>query len=229
VTRRWQLVSIGAPTALRAVLAAAGIGLVLVAPARAQVSSEGKGTLTLELARGSAPVGGIASQVANPGTDVPHSTEHGNGFRLMAGYHFAEQFSVEVGLSYFGSMNSHAAYAGTDVLNAQATLIVVEGDLVATIPIAPRARIDFDAGVTDSGLHTTASTQNGTALPIGESGDDNVHRIGATAGASFEWRLGDVSSLIIGYHAYARVGSSRLRDSVSGTATGLFAGVHFEF
>jgi hypothetical protein len=229
VTRRWQLFSIGASTALRAVLAAAGIGLVLIAPARAQVSSEGKGTLTLEVGHGSAPGGSIATQVVDQATTASHVDAHANGFRLVAGYHFAEQLTVEVGLAHLGSLASSAPYLGTDRLSSSSSMIVVEGDLVANIPVAPRARFDFTAGATVTGLHTTLSTLSGSGFPPGVTGDQNVRRFGATVGADFEWRLGDVTSIIIGYHFYNRVGSSRLLDSQGGNASGIFGGMHFEF
>lgn len=214
--------------ALIALPLAAALALAPTA-ARAQVSSIGKGLMTLELGRGSMPVGAIATQVADPGTDVPHSTASATAFRLLAGYHFAEYLSVEVGITHVGFMKSSAVYAGTDVLRAQTTLQVIEGDLVGHWPFARNARVDLSLGIAETGLHTTLATQNGTALPTGETGEQKVRRLGPTAGLDLEYRLTDTTSVLIGYHAYAHVGSPVLRDSASGTASTLFAGAHFEF
>ena len=226
---RWQALSIGAAATRHAAVAAAVICLGLVAPAQAQVSSEAKGTLTLEVGRGWGPFGNVASQVAEPGTDVPRSTVHANGFRMMAGYHFAEYLAVEIGLARLGSFDSSAPYLGNDVLNSYTNLITFEGDVVGYLPLAARLRLALTLGVTDSGLHTTLTTHNGNALPLGELGDQNVHRFGATGGLDFEIRLTDVTSFVIGYHAYTRNGSAALRDSPSGTANAIFGGLHFEF
>jgi len=194
---------------------AAALALVLAAlalPANAQVASLGKGLLTVEVGQGSAPVGGIASQVANPN-----------------GYQFAEQLSVEVGVGHVGTFHSSAAYNGTDVLNAEDSLLVIEGDLVGHFPLAANARIDVTIGLAESALKTTLSTQHGSPLATGQRGTDNVRRLGPTAGIDLEWRLGDVTSVILGYHIYPRVGSPVLRDSASGTAKAILAGLKFEF
>jgi outer membrane protein with beta-barrel domain len=198
-------------------------------PAHAQVASEGKGLLTLELGQGYAPVGGIASQVANPGTQASRDTLHATAFRFMAGYQFAEQLSAEVGVGHVGTMHSTAAYGAGDNLTAAASLVVVEADLVGHFPLTANTRLDLTLGITDTALQTTLSTQNGSALPIGQTNSDNVHRLGATAGVDLEWRLGDVSSVILGYHVYPRVGSTVIRDSAYGTAKAILAGLKFEF
>jgi len=128
-----------------------------------------------------------------------------------------------------GTFHSSAPYLGNDILNAADSLLVIEGDLVGHLPIAPRARINFTVGISDTSLHTSLTTEKGSDLAIGQTADENDHRMGATAGLDFEWRLGEVMSVLVGYHVYPHIGSSVLRDSASGTATGIFAGLHFEF
>ena len=201
----------------------------LAAPADAQVASLAKGILTIEVGQGSAPVGGIAAQVAGSGATAPHNTQHGTALRFLAGYHFAEHVSVEVGVGHLGNFHSSAAYGGTDVLRAEESLLVIEGDLVGNIPLTANTRIDLTLGIAESALKTTLTTQFGSALATGQSSTDNVRRFGATAGVDLEWRLGDVSSVIVGYHLYPRVGSPALRDSASGTAKVILAGLKFEF
>ena len=201
----------------------------LARPAGAQVASFGKGLLTVEVGQGSAPVGGIAAQVATPGASVPRDARHATAFRFLAGYQFAEQLSAEVGVGRFGTFHSSAAYNGTDVLNAEDSLLVIEGDLVGHFPLTPNTRIDLTLGVAESALKTTLSTQHGSALVTNQPGTDNVRRFGPTAGVDLEWRLGDVTSVIVGYHLYPRVGSPVLRDSASGTAKAILAGLKFEF
>ena len=209
--------------------AAAALLLVLAAPSNAQVASEGKGLLTIEVGQGSAPVGGVAAQVADPTASASRELRHGTAVRFLAGYHFAEQLSVEVGVGHLGNFKSSAAYNGSDVLNAEASLLVIEGDLVGNIPLTANTRIDLTLGIAESALKTTLATQNGSALASGQRSTDNVRRLGATAGVDLEWRLGDVSSVIVGYHLYPRVGSPVLRDSASGTAKAILAGLKFEF
>jgi len=210
-------------------LVALAVGLsVLSVPSVAQVQSIGKGTLTLELGRASAPVGGIATQVASPGTDAS-ATAHANAFRFLAGYQFAQYLGVEVGIGRMGTFHSSAPYAGTDVLNAADSLVIIEGDLVGHLPFASRARLNLSVGISDTSLHTTFTTQNGTALALGQTAAETDHRLGATAGLDVEYRLTDVTSVLIGFHAYPHIGSSVLRDSASGTATAIFGGIHFEF
>jgi hypothetical protein len=212
--------------------AIAAFGIVLVAlsvPARAQVASEGKGLLTLELGQGGAPVGGIASNVAGSGAPASRDVKHAFMFRFMAGYQFAEQLSFEVGVGHIGTMNSSAPYAVGDTLNAAASLVIVEADLIGHIPLTPGSRVDLTLGATDTALLTSLSTQNGSSLPVGQASTDNVRRFGATAAIDLEWRLSDVTSLIVGYHFYAHVGSPVLRDSASGTAKAILGGFKFEF
>lgn len=198
-------------------------------PAHAQVNSEGKGVLTMQLGQASAPFGGIASAVAEPGTAASHDTLHATSFRFSAGYHFAEQLSVEVAVGHMGTMSSSAPINGTDVVNVQTSLVIIEGNLVANIPVAPTARVDITGGVIESGLDSSTATQNGTPLPVGQGATNNVRRLGVTAGLDLEWRLGDVTSVLIGYHAYTHVGSPVLRDSAGGTVNALLAGFRFEF
>ncbi len=205
------------------------VGSALATPAVAQVASEGKGILVVEVGQGAAPVGGIASQVANPGVAAPSDALHRTAFRFVAGYHFAEQLSVEVGVGHLGTFHSSAAYNGTDVLTAEDSLLVIEGDLVGNIPLSANTRIDLTLGLAESALKTTLTTAHGSALAAGQASTDNVRRLGATAGVDLEWRLGEVSSVIVGYHLYARVGSPVLRDSASGTAKAILAGLKFEF
>jgi hypothetical protein len=207
-------------------LLAAGLA---AAPAVAQVASEGKGTLTIQVGQASAPFGGIAAAVADPGVSASRDSLHALAFRFAAGYHFAEQVSAEVAVGHLGTMNSYAPYNGTDVLNVQTSLLVVEGDLIANIPIAPDARIDFTGGIAETGLQSSITTQAGSALPVGQNASDNVRRFGVTAGADLEWRLGDVTSVLVGYHLYTHVGSSVLRDSASGNVGAIFGGVRFQF
>ena len=211
---------------------AAAVGLLLAAlalPASAQVASLGKGLLTVEVGQGSAPVGGIAAQVASPDTSAPRDTRHGTAFRFLAGYQFAEHVSVEVGVGRLGTFHSSAAYNGTDVLAAEDSLLVIEGDLVGHFPLTQNARVDLTLGLAESVLKTTLTTEHGSALATDQAGRDNVRRLGPTAGIDLEWRLGEVTSVIVGYHLYPRVGSPALRDSASGTATAILAGLKFEF
>lgn len=206
------------------------LGLAAVSgPAAAQVASEGKGILTIEFGQAAAPFGGIADAVADPSAAASHDTLHSFAFRFSAGYHFAEQLSVEVAVGHLGTMNSYAPFNATDVLNVQTSLLMVEGDLVANIPVAPDARIDFTGGIAETALQSSISTQNGSSLPSGQGTSDNVRRFGLTAGVDFEWRLGDVTSILVGYHAYTHVGSSVLRDSASGTVGAILGGVRFQF
>jgi hypothetical protein len=213
----------------RRLVALAAALWTLCAPVQAQEASEGKGLLTIEVGQGSAPVGGIASQVASTQLNVPHDLLHGTAFRLTSGYHFAEQLSVEVGVGHLGTMHSRAPYGSTDTLTAEASVLLIEGDIVGNFPLSPSSRLDVTLGITETALHTTLSTQRGSALPTGQRGDDNVRRLGATAGIDLEWRLGAVTSLLVGYHIYPRVGSPVLRDSASGTAKALLCGLRFEF
>jgi hypothetical protein len=217
----------GARSVLLLALLAAALGLG--ATARAQVSSEGKGTITVEVGRGSGPFGDIAEQTADPSADVSHATVHPTAFRLLAGYHFAEQLSVDFGLVDLGSFSSSVPYAAGDTLTASTTLAIVEADLVARIPVASNVRFDITGGFAESGFNTSISTHNGSALPSGSESSAYVRRFGLTTGLDAEWRFSDVTSFILGYHLYTHVGSSRLAESASGTANGLFAGLHFEF
>ena len=212
---------------------AGGLALVALlffaAPVLAQVASLGKGVLTLQLGRGAAPVGGIATDLVDPAANASHDILHGKAFRFSSGYHFAEQLSFEIGFGHLGTMTSSARYLASDVLNVETSLFVIDADLVANIPVAPSARVDITLGVAESALHSTVRTQNGSALPAGTNGGDNVRRLGVTAGLDLEWRISDVVSVLVGYHAYTHVGSPTLRDSASGTATAILAGFRFEF
>ena len=221
--RRGSAVRMSGAAALALALA------TLALPVAAQVASLGKGLLTVEVGQGSAPVGGIAAQVATPGDSAPRDTRHGTAFRFLAGYQFAEQVSVEVGVGRLGTFHSSAVYNGTDVLNAEDSLVVIEGDLVGHFPLTANTRVDLTLGLAESALKTTLTTQHGSALAADQPGTDNVRRLGPTAGVDFEWRLGDVTSVIVGYHLYPRVGSPDLRDSAAGTAKAILAGLKFEF
>lgn len=211
------------------VLACLAAALGLAGTAEAQVSSLGKGTITVELGRGSGPFGNIADQTVDPTGDISHSTVHPTAFRLLAGYHFAEQLSVDVGLVDLGHFKSSVPYASSDVLTASTTLAVVEADLVARIPVASNARIDLTGGLAESGFNTSISTRNGSALPAGSESSANVRHFGFTTGLDLEWRVGEVTSVILGYHLYTHVGSSSIPESAAGTANGIFGGLHFEF
>lgn len=208
-----------------------GAALLVAAPGRAfaQVASQGKGTLTLEFGQGRGPYGGIAAQTADSTLAADSVTEHRTAFRFLAGYHFAEQLSVDVGLADLGNYKSSAPYGHSDYVNASSVLIAVEAELTARIPIASNVRVDASAGIAETGLNTTMSTSNGSALPAGTAVTLNVKRFGPTAGLDFEWRLSDVTSVILGYHVYERVGSSSQLQSASGAASALFGGLHFEF
>ena len=199
------------------------------AMAAAQVSSEAKGTVTLMAGQAGAPVGGIPQQVADPGVPAPNSTLHATAFRLVAGYHFAEFVSAEIGISHFGSFNSSTPYATIDTLQAQSSIIAAEADLVGHLPFASRGRVNVALGLAETALHTTLATTLGTTLPGGIPSDENVHRTGATAGVELEFRLTDMSSLLVGYHGYTHVGSGKLAGSASGQVNVILAGVHFEF
>jgi hypothetical protein len=197
--------------------------------AAAQVSSESKGTVTLMVGEASAPIGGIPNQVASPGGPTPQSTQHAKGFRLAAGYNFAKFLSAEFALSYFGQYNRSVPYAAGDTLEAQSAIVAIEGDLVGRLPIAPFARVNLSLGIAETGLHTTLSTIFGTALPGNIPADENVRRFGPAGGAELEFRLSERSSLLVGYHGYAHVGSSRLAGSAAGRVGAILAGAHFEF
>jgi hypothetical protein len=212
----------------RASVAVLVLSALAAAPAWAQLASEGKGTMTLEVGQASGPFGNIAAQTVDRDL-LDHPTLHQTAFRLLAGYHFAEQLSIDVGLADLGNFKSSAPYAGTDTLKASSQLVIVEGELVARIPVTPNSRVDLTGGVCESGLNTSISTQNGSALPVGSSSSENVRRFGVTAGLDVEWRLSDVTSVILGYHLYTHVGSGAALESASGNASALFGGMHFEF
>ena len=105
----------------------------------------------------------------------------------------------------------------------------IEATVVGRVPLARDARLDVLIGVARTALNTTLSTLAGSSLPSAQPDPVDVRRFGATFGADAEWRLSEHTSLIIGYHAYPGVGSSRLVGTGNGTMTLLAGGVHFEF
>jgi len=203
--------------------------LVAALPATAQVSSQGRGQLTFMLGQGSAPVGGIATDVVDQTRGSPESTLKHLGFRIVGGYQFADYVSAEAGVTHLGPFRGRAPYLGTDQVLAETSLAAIEADLVGRLPFAPDFRLDFVLGAVAERLETQISTINGSALPFGQRTTVDAHHIGVTVGADLEWRLSDHTSLIAGYHAYPGVGSSRLVGSANGTLSLVAAGVHFEF
>lgn len=199
------------------------------APAQAQAASQGTGQLTFSLGRGSGPIGNIASDVLNQSRAAPSSALHAFGFRLGAGYQFADFVSFDVGITSVGSFRSRTTYLATDKLVADSKLTALETILVGRVPVAPNARIDLSLGAVLTSLATTLSTVSGSALPVGQQNPIDVRKIGVTFGADLEWRIGEHTSLIAGYHAYPGVGSKRVIGSASGTFSLIAGGIHFEF
>jgi len=199
------------------------------APAAAQVASQGRGQLTFTLGEGAGPVGNIAGDVVDQSRAAHEGTLRGFGFRLLAGYQYADFFSFEAGVMHVGPLRSRAGYLGTDQVVAEASLSAVEADLVGRVPFAPDGRIDLTLGAAGTALRTTLATVAGSALPIGQRSTVDERRLGVTIGADVEWRLSDDVSLLAGYHAYPGVGSHRVIGSGNGTMSLIAAGVHFEF
>ena len=197
--------------------------------AQAQVTSQGRGQLTLTVGQGSGPLAGIATDVVDGYRSGSEGSLKHLGFRITGGYQFADFFSFEAGITHSGTFSSQAPYLVTDQMQAQTSFDAVEADLVGKIPFAPIARLDLTFGAVGTGLNTTLSTANGSAIPAAQENPLNSKHFGITVGADVELRLSANTSLIAGYHAYPGVGSTRLVGSASGTMSMLAAGVHFEF
>ena len=203
--------------------------LVLAAlPATAQVSSQGRGSMTFALGRGAGPLGSVATNVVAGANVAPDRTLRSSAFRVGGGYQFADYVGAEVALVHIGTLRSRARYGSTDTLVAETQFNAVEVDLVGRIPLAEDFRVDLSAGAAVSGLRTTLTTVQGSTLPP-QPGALNARRVGPAAGADLEWRLGDSASLIVGYHLYSHVGSARIVGLASGTMTLLAAGLRIEF
>ena len=199
------------------------------ATAQAQVASQGRGNLTLIVGQGTAPVGGIPSDVVDQGRVAPRSDLKHIGFRVVGGYQFADFLSFEAGVTHIGMFSSQAAYLGSDQVVAQTSFDAIEANLVGKFPFAPNARLDLTLGAVETGLNTSLSTALGSALPITQRDPVNVKHFGITVGADLEWRLTAHTSLIAGYHAYPDVGSSRIVGSANGMVSLIAGGLHFEF
>ena len=215
--------------ARRSLWAAAALMLGGIAPAHAQAVSEGRGQLTLMIGQGSGPLGGIASDVVQQNQSATRSELKHFSFRLVGGYQFAKFFSAEVGVTHMGPFKSHSPYLVYDELTAETSFVAIEANLVGKLPLAAIARIDFTLGAAASGLDTTLVTASGSAVPPGQENPIHSRHLGFTAGADFEVRLGDHSSLIAGYHVYPGVGSSHTVGSANGTMSLIGVGAHFEF
>jgi opacity protein-like surface antigen len=218
-------------TSLAARWVACTVALLVLssAPAAAQVASQGRGQLTFSLGQGAGPVGNIAGDVVNQSRTESGGTLRGFGFRILAGYQFADFLSFEAGVTHTGPLRSRATYLGTDQVVADTSLSAIEADLVGRVPFAPSGRIDLTLGAVRTGLRTTLATVAGTALPLGQQSTVDARRFGVTIGADVEWRLSEETSLIAGYHAYPGVGSRRAVGSANGTMSLIAAGLHFEF
>ncbi|MBS0394413.1 MAG: outer membrane beta-barrel protein [Proteobacteria bacterium] len=214
--------------ALVRVLALVALG-ALTGVVHAQVVSEGRGSLSLLVGEGSAPLGAVATDVVAGSRSGSEPTIHHAGYRITGGYQFATYVAFEAGIAHIGTFDRRAAYAAGDQLEAQTDFNAIETDLVAKWPFAQYARLDVQVGAAVTGLRTTLSTVSGSALPAGQQNPVNSKHLGAALGADLELRLSEHTSLLAGYHAYPLVGSSRLVGSASGTLSLLAAGVHFEF
>ena len=210
-------------------IAFALLATTLSMPAAAQVSSQGRGQLTLMVGQGSGPIGGIASDVVNQSRTGPDSNMKHLGFRIVGGYQFADYASFEAGITHVGSFHSQASYLGTDQVQVATSFDAIEADVVGRVPFAPIARLDLTLGAVETGLNTSLSTASGSSLPAAQENPVNSKHFGVTVGIDLEVRLSNHTSLVAGLHAYPGVGSSRLIGSASGTVSLIGAGVHFEF
>ena len=210
------------------------VSLILVSltalPAFAQAVSQGRGSLLFTVGRGAGPVGGIATNIVAGANVARESTLHATGFRIGGGYQFADYFAAEVTLAHIGTLRSRAPFPPppTETLAAETEFTAIEAQLVARIPLADNVRLDLGAGAAATGLRTTLRTAQGSALPP-EPGTLNARRAGPTVGADVEWRLGESTSLIVGYHLYSHVGSSTIVGLASGNMTLIAAGLRLEF
>lgn len=216
------------PAVCRSLVVGAAL-LVAAASAHAQASSQGRGQLSFMVGQGSAPIGGIASDVVNQNHSAPESTLRHLGFRLVGGYQFAEYFSAEAGVTHLGRFSSRAPYLSADEVVAETSLVALEADLLGRLPIAPNLRLDLVLGAVAEGLETQLSTAHGSALPAGQRSLVDTNHLGVTFGADLEWRLTENTSLIFGYHAFPNVGSDTLIGSAKGTLSLIAGGVHVEF
>jgi hypothetical protein len=203
--------------------------LLLVAPAEAQVSSVGRGMLTLMVGEGSGPFGNLADSIVAGNNNAGSSSKSGAAWRVVGGYQFFEYLGAEAGIAQLTHMNTRAPYLGVDQIDANAVVQILEVDLVAHVPIAQMLRVDLSAGANVNSLQTSVSTEHGSAVPFGQNTAVDVRRYGFDAGADLELRVSDHTSLIAGVHLYPKVGSSLIVGSARGTAEILGAGVHFEF
>lgn len=197
-------------------------------PATAQVTSQGRGSMTFTLGQGSGPTGGIAADIVAGNRNAPDTKVHATTFRIGGGYQFADYGAAEVALTHMGTLRSRAPFAGTDTLVAETQFDAVEADLVGRIPLASSFRVDLSIGAALTGLKTTLKTQQGSALPP-EPGTLNARRAGLAAGVDAEWRLGPSVSLIAGYHLFSHVGSSKVVGLASGNMTLIAGGIRIEF
>jgi Outer membrane protein beta-barrel domain len=210
-------------------LAVGAVLLLASASVHAQLSSQGHGQLAFMLGQGSGPFSGLASDVVNQNHDAPEGTLKHSGFRITGGYQFADFFSAEAGITHLGPFRSRAPYLSGDEVIAEASLVALEADLVGRLPFAPNFRLDLTLGAVTDRLETQLSTAYGSALPVGQRTTVDSHHFGITLGADLEWRVTEITSLIIGYHAYPDVGTNTLIGSAKGTLSLVAAGVHFEF
>lgn len=211
-------------------LQAAGLLLLAAAatPAAAQVTSQGRASMTFTLGQGTGPTGGIAADIVNDNRNAPDNNVHATAFRIGGGYQFADYGAAEVALTHIGTLRSRASFGVTDTLVAQTQFDAVEADIVGRIPLAASFRVDLSVGAAITGLKTTLRTEQGSALPP-LPGTLNARRAGLAVGADVEWRLGQSASLIAGYHLFSHVGSSKIVGLASGTMMVLAGGVRIEF
>jgi len=219
----------GWPAVTRGLTTATLLALGISMPVRAQVVSQGRGQLTFMVGQGSGPLGAIASDIVDQHHTTGQTNQKHAGFRIMGGYQFADHVSFEAGITHLGTFVSQVPYLTSDQLLAQTNFDAIEANLVGKIPFAPDARLDVTVGAVRTALSTSISTLAYSALPSAQANPVNVRHYGVDLAADVEWRLSERTSLIVGYHAYPGVGSSRLIGSANGTMSIIAGGIHFEF
>lgn len=195
----------------------------------AQVTSQGRAQLTIEIGQASGPLRDIATEVVNGERNRAEARAKHLGFRISGGYQFDDHLSLEAGVTQGGTFTSRAPYLAADQVQAQTTFEAIDLCLIGKFPLAPVVRLNLALGAAVTGLKTRLSTMNGSALPANQENPINSKHLGGTVGADLELRLTGTFSLSAGYHAYPGVGSSHLVGSAGGTMSLLAVGVHVEF
>ncbi len=204
------------------------LGALMSAAAHGQVASQGRATLSVEFGQGSGPSGAVAEEIVKQQA-LPNITQHSVGWRIAGGYNYADHFGIETAISRIGYMKNSAPYLASDSLSTQTVLNVFSIDAVGRLPLTSHFRLDGLLGVAESALITDVSTALGSSLPVGQSNPVHVRRFGVDGGVNAEWRTSDHLSLLLGYHAYPNVGSSRVTGSANGLFSMITGGFHVEF